>query len=251
MKLFDLNSIKQILTEPQVMQTIYKTKEEKLKQYFEKYKLYKLTSKEIDKILVKFLHNDPPIIRPLLNNTIPTDLYVNDHLQLILTKSSESQKFVEKIKIYFPRVLIYDTKELISNENLFYIDIYTPHMTKKEKEQFYSMLYSNSQLNIVYAKSYLWCGKVQALSRTDFYDFNANQFFYTKDLYEQFFLYVQKLLGKPLKIKRERENRFQDKFWNSESDILKLVYEMNYRDEIEKVNLNTSNLNELLNFEKS
>jgi len=176
---------------------------------------------------------------------------VNDYLQLILIKSSESQKFVEKIKVYFPRVLINDTKDLISNKSLIYIEIYTPYMTKNEKEQFYSMLYSNCQDNIVYAKSYLWCGKIQARSRKNFYDFNTNQFFYSKDLYEQFFLYVQKVLGKPLKIKKERENRFQEKFWGSQSDMSKLAREMNYHDEIEKVDLNSSNLNKLLKFETS
>ena len=251
MKIFNLNSIKQILMKPQVIKTIYRTKEEKLKQYFEKYKPYKLTSREIESILDKLLHNNPPIIQPLLINTITTDLFVNDYLQLILTKSSESLKFVEKIKVYFPRALINDTKELISNKSLIYVEIYTPYMTKNEKEQFYSMLYSNCQHNIVYAKSYLWSGKIQALSRKNFYDFNTNQFFYTKDLYEQFFLYVQKLLGKPLKIKKERENRFQEKFWSSECDISKLLREMNYHDEIEKVDVNAANLNKLLNFERS
>lgn len=251
MKLFNLNSIKRILMKPQVIKTIYRTKEEKLKQYFEKYKPYKLTSREIESILDKFLHNNPPIIQPLLINTITTDLYVNDYLQLILTKSSESNKFVEKVKVYFPRALINDTKELISNKSLIYIEIYTPYMTKNEKEQFYSMLYSNCQDNIEYAKSYLWCGKIQALSRKNLYDFNTNQFFYSKDLYEQFFLYVQKVLGKPLKIKKERENRFQEKFWGSQSDMSKLAREMNYHDEIEKVDLNSSNLNKLLKFETS
>ncbi|GAG96654.1 unnamed protein product, partial [marine sediment metagenome] len=133
MKIFNLNSIKRILEEPQVIKTIFSAKEEKLKKDYERYKPYKITSKEIERVLDNFLHNNPPILQPLLINTIITDLYVNDFLQLILTKSSESEKFVEKVKVYFPRVLINDTKELISNQNLIYIEIYTPYMTKMKK----------------------------------------------------------------------------------------------------------------------
>jgi len=59
MKIFNLNSIKRILMEPQVIKAIYRTKEEKLKEDFEKFKPYKLTSKEIERILDKFLHNNP------------------------------------------------------------------------------------------------------------------------------------------------------------------------------------------------
>jgi len=249
MKIFNINSIKRILMEPQLIGIIYRTKEEKLKKFFEKYKPYKLTSKEIENVLERFLHNDPPIIQPLLINTILTDLYVNDYLQLILTKSSKSQRFVDKIKVYFPRVLINDTKELISNQDLIYIEIYTPYLTKNEKEKFYSMLYSNCQDSIVYAKSYLWCGIIQSFSRKNFYDFNTNQFFYTKDLYEQFFLYVQKVLGKPFKINKKRKNRFQGKLWASRNTISKIVNDIHYHDEIEKVDVNTTNLDKLLRFE--
>jgi len=70
LKIYNINSIKKIITDKKVINEIYKLKEERLKKYYEKWKLYKITFQEIDKIIDKFINSKPPIIQPLLINTL-------------------------------------------------------------------------------------------------------------------------------------------------------------------------------------
>ena len=119
--MFNLKSIKKILQEQKIVNQIYKTKEEKLKEDFEKWQPYKITMQEVENIINKFLKKEPPIIQPLLINTIIFG--EKDYLQLILTDSDDSLKAIERIKNYFPRVLINSTQSLESNENFLFVDL--------------------------------------------------------------------------------------------------------------------------------
>jgi len=249
LKIFNLKSVKKILQDHNVVNQIYKTKEAKLKEDFERLKPYKITMQEVENIINKFSKNNPPIIQPLLLNTIIFS--ENDYLQLILVKSDVTLKAIEKIKNLFPRVVINSTRSLESNENLLLIEISTPHMFREEKELLYSILYNNLKDLIRYAKSYSWSGMIPALSRKNFYDFSNNQFFYTEDLFEQFFLSVQKTLGKRLKKLPIKVSKTQDKFWSKEKNIKRLIKTMNYHDEREKNDFNVSNLNRLVKFNLS
>ena len=249
LKIFNLNSIKKILLNQEVVNQIHKKKEAKLKKNYEKWKLYKITFKEIENIVDKFLKNNPPIIQPLLINTLI--FKEKDYLQLILVDLKDTRIMLERLKKNFPRVLIYFTKGLESKKDLIYVEISTPNMTKGEREHFYSILYNNFKENLLYGKSYLWKGWIPALSRKNFYDFQNKQFFYTRDLFEQFFLYVQKILGQPLKKFPIIASKIKHKFWSKEKHISRLIKTMNYHDEIEKIDLTPTNLHKLVRFNQS
>ncbi len=248
LKVFNINSIRKMVLDKKVVNKIYKTKEAKLKEHYETWKLYKITFREIENTIDKFLSNDPPIIKPLLINT--AIFQEKDYLQLILIDSKETRIIIDKIKKYFPRVLINSTRGLESNENLLYVEISTPNMTSEEKEQFYSILYNNFKDNIIYGKSYLWKGWVPALSRKNFYDFGNKQFFYTKDLFREFFLNVRQLFGDALKPLPQKISNSHDKFWSKEKYFVRLVRAMNYYDKRENIDSSLSNLTDLLNFNK-
>ena len=70
LRIFDFKVIKKILTDPELVDLIFKKKEKKLLKSYEKYKIYNLSNQNIDEIIEAFLNNDPPIISPLLINTI-------------------------------------------------------------------------------------------------------------------------------------------------------------------------------------
>jgi len=249
LKIFSINSIIKIVIDQQVVTKIYKTKEAKLKKHYERWKLYKITFQEIDTVIDKFLNIDPPIIKPLLINTIL--FQEKDYLQLILNYSEDTLKVMEQIKKYFPRVLINSTRRLKSNKNLIFVEISTPYMTKEEKKLFYSILYNNLKEDLLYGKSYLWKGWNPALSRKTFYDFNEKHFFYTKDLYKQFFLNVRHIFGELIKPSIEKKIITQDKFWSKEKFFVRLIKAMNYHDKKENIDFSVLNLNTLLNFNKN
>jgi len=248
LKIFSLNSIKRMIVDQKVVTKIYKTKQVKLKEHYEKWKLYKITFQEVEKIIDKFLNSDPPIIKPLLINTIIFE--EKDYLQLILIDSENTKMEMEKIKKYFPRVLINSARGLKSNENVIFVEISIPFMRKEEKEQFCSILYNNLKADLLYGKSYLWSGRIPALSRKNFYDFNEKHFFYTKDLYKQFFLNVKQIFGEILKPHQQKNNKPQDNFWSKEKHFVRLMRTMNDYDKHENVDLSLQDLTDLKNFNK-
>jgi len=92
---------------------------------------------------------------------------------------------------------------------------------------------------------------IKALSRKNFYDFEKKQFFYTKDLYEQFFKYVQKTFGENLTPLSKRMNRIQDKFWSKEKRFLNLIEKMRFNDQMEHIDLSIDSLNSLKDLHSS
>lgn len=248
LKLFNLDVIIEIVSNQNLINSIYKVKEKKLKILYEKIKLYKIKTQDIDKIFDELLNNEPPIISPLLINTIITKEYVKDYLQLILTNSEETRKMLNIIKKFFPRILINKTRDLISNKNCYYIEIYTPYLNNREKKLFFSIIYNNFKNNLIYGKNYLWCGMIEALTSRYFYDFEDKKFFYTKDLFEHYFLFVQGVLGDKLKRLKEKKNETQTYLWANNKDLLKLVQKANKRFSRGNPDFNTSHLIKLLNF---
>ncbi len=248
LKVFNLKDIKKIITDKNLVGKIYSKKEEKLEKYYEKIKLYQITSQEINNILDKLLNNEPPVIKPLLINTVMVKEYVNDFLQLFLANSQKTQRDITQIKKIFPRILVNYTKDLISNNSLIYVEISTPYLTKKEKRHLFSILHNLFKENLLYGKSFLWSGTIKALSSKNFYDFDSKTFFYTKDLYRQYFLYVRSIFGNELESRREEKNEYQEKFWSQEKSLLTLVNRVNTRVMRENNDFNDIHLKKLLRF---
>lgn len=248
LKLFDLNAIIQILEDENLINTIYKTKDEKLKNSYEKYKLYRITNQEIENTLDKYLNTNPPLIQPILINTILFDKFEKQFIQLILRKSPQTQKILRKIKNFFPSFLIINTEELFLKKNLIIAEISIPFITKREKEQLFSIIFNNFKDNIIFGNFFLWSGMVRALSSKNFYDFDTTQFFYTKDLFKQFFLYVQQIFGDSLKTLPEKVNKSQEKFWSQKKSIQNFVERVNDNVLRKNYDFNIRNLNKLVEF---
>ena len=246
LRLFDLNAIRQILQDKDLVSTIYKKKENKLRDSYEKNRLYKITSQKIDDILEKFLAHKPPIIEPnLINTVIFKKSYNFPHL--ILIDCPKTRKKLNLIKNIFQGFFICNVTDLSTNKNLIYVDIRTSFLSNKEKGQFYSIIYNNFKESIVYGKSYIWSGFTTAFSLKNYYDFNSKQFFYTKDLFEQYSLSVQKLLGAPLPIIQDKPTSCA-RFWSKEKTITSLIKKANERVLFKPVDLNLSQLNKLTGF---
>lgn len=248
LKIFNLNSMKTLLLDKELVKVLYKTKEERLKNYYEKIKPYKITGQKIDTIMDKFLNSTPPIIKPNLLNTIIPSMFVKEFLPIILIDSQDTRKNLEKIQNIFPITLINSTKDLESGDKLLYIEIGIPSLAKQEKNQFYSMFNNLFKSEIVYMKSHLSSGMFNAFSRKDFYDFSNKNFFYTKDLYDQYFLFVQQIFGTQLNPLPDDVNNSQDIFWSNDASIENLIEKVIINDQMENVDLNPNSLDKLQKF---
>ncbi len=245
LKIFNLQIIKKILVTQNLVDTIYKTKEEKLNQSYEKWKLYKLTNLKIDRILNDFLNHEPPLIKPFLLNTVTIGKYMKDSLHLIVADSGETKKFINKLKKYFPLTGVCHFKDEILNERFIWVDLRTPNITIEEKGQFYSIIYNNLKNQILFAKSYKWSGFIPAFSIKNFYDLQANQFFYSKDLLDQYYLFIQKLLGGILPPIQENLMS-HNKFWSKEKKISNVIEKINDRFQREQIKFIKIDLDKLL-----
>ncbi|GAH35008.1 unnamed protein product, partial [marine sediment metagenome] len=160
-----------------LINTIYKKKDEKFKNTYEKYKLYKITSKKVDQVLEKFLNRRSPVIKPNLINTFLVREIVKDHLELLLIDSHKNHTLIKKIKVYFPFSIIVRTKDIFSDKLFFYVELRTPDLTSKEKLQLISILYNNFKEKLLFGNWYFWYGLLEALSIKNFYDFELKDFF--------------------------------------------------------------------------
>jgi hypothetical protein len=245
LKIFNLSNIKKIIVTNNLKDRIYEKREENLKKSYEKWKLYKVTKLEVDKILNEFLNHDPPIIEPFLLNTFIIGKYVKDSLHLILADSLVTKKYIGELKKYFPLTNICYFKDESINKNLIWVDFRTPNITIKEKRQLYSILYNRLNNDIIFAKSYKWSGFIPAFSIKNFYDLQTNQFLYSKDLFNQYFLFIQKLLGDNLQPIPENLMS-HNKFWSREKSISDAVEKINDRYQREQIKFIKADLKKLL-----
>lgn len=112
---------------------------------------------------------------------------------------------------------------------------------------FVSILSNIFKKNIISFKRYSWNGLLQTFSRKDFYDFNKKAFFYTKDLFDQYFLYIKGILGEELT--PFKENVVSSvKLWSIKENMTNLIDKINKRIRSECISFNTNDIQKLLHF---
>ena len=249
LKIFSLKSIIKIIQEKKIVQNIYQKKEDKLKTSYENYKLKKFTIRDIDDIIDKFSTLEQPILKPILISTINTTGYANYYIQILLKDLPEVEKKLEKVKSYFPRITTNFGIDLFTDKNLISVEIYLPNINKKEKNIFISLIYKLFHEVIISLKSFFWEGFFGAFSRKDFYDFEEKRFFYTKELFEEYFTYTKNILGKAL----ENHNHFKtpnfERFFKvNNENMLNLVNKIDDRISRENLDFGSKKLKNLFDF---
>lgn len=195
LKIFDLNTIKRVILNEEILESLFESKEKKLKADYEKYKLYRVTGNLIDEKIRKYLSYNPQLIKPIVINTITADKYVHHFLEIILIESKEARLKLEGFKNNYPRTIILETKDFFSQEKYLLVELSVPYLSNKEKLELLSYFFTIFHDKLIKARFYIWTGMTIAFTNKSFYDFEKEQFFYTPDLFKQYFLYAQKTLG--------------------------------------------------------
>ncbi|MEJ2296870.1 MAG: hypothetical protein P8Y23_19150, partial [Candidatus Lokiarchaeota archaeon] len=118
--------------------------------------------------------------------------------------------------------------DLFNDQKYIFAQFHLPYLTNQEKMILISLLYNLFKENIISFKRYTWDGFLYNFSTIDFYNFNEKEFFYTKDLFEQYFLYVKKILGEELP-KSTKMIVSNIKFWLKNRKIEDLIENVNKR----------------------
>jgi len=239
LKIFNLQFIRMILQNKSLLSTIFKSKELKLSSSYENFQLSDITFQLVENKLDNFLNNNPPIIKPELLNTIYST--VKQFFVLLLKNNEETLENLKKISFISKRMAIL-------HSNLLYVGLFLPHLNSEEKSILISMIKTIFKENLISIKRYVWSGFQKAFSRKDFYDLEKKEFFYTKDLFLQFFLNVRSILGEVQKPLSETQTIQQNIFWSKEEDISHLIKSVEDRIRGEHVDLSVNKLNDLVEF---
>ena len=241
LKIFNLKSIRSIAKNKSLLNTIFKSKEQKLRNFYENYKLSEINYQTIEKKLENYLNHDPPVIKPnLIGNIVPSNF------QVFIMLLNNNLKTIENLK----KISYISKKTGIISSNMLYVVFFIPHLKSEEKSSLLSILTDVFKENLISVKRYLWSYNIKPFSRKDFYNLEQREFFYTKDLFEQYFLNVRSILGEAQKPLPEIFNPDLTKFWPKEENLPTLIKSVENRVRNERVDLDLDNLRNLVEFNK-
>ena len=237
LKIFNLKSIRTIAKNKSLLNTIFKSKEQKLRNSYENYKLSEINYQTIEKKLENYLNHDPPVIKPnLIGNIVPSNF------QVFIMLLKNNLKTIENLK----KIFYISKKTAIVSSNIFYVTFFIPYLNSEEKSSLISIFTDVFKDNLISVKRYLWSYVIKPFSRKDFYNLEENAFFYTKDLFEQYFLNVQSILGEARKPISEVLSTALTKFWSKEDDLPTLIKSVEDRVRNEHIDLDLENLRNLV-----
>ncbi len=237
LKIFNLKSMRTIIKNKSLLNTIFKSKEQKLRNTYENYKLSEINYQTIEKKLENYLNHDPPVIKPnLIGNIVPSNF------QVFIMLLKNNLKTIENLE----KVSYISKKTGIVSSNILYVAFFIPYLNSEEKSSLISIFTKIFKDNLISVKRYLWSYFIKPFSRKDFYNLEQNEFFYTKDLFEQYFLNVRSILGEAQIPLSEVLNTPLTKFWSKEDDLPTLIKSVEDRVRNEHIDLDLENLRNLV-----
>jgi len=246
LKIFSIKSIKKLIKDPNLLIKIIKTKKSRLRSLKRNNKTYNTSNKTINLKIDEFINKDPKIIKPYLIATIWTNSVASYFPQIILRNTPQVRTSINKIKNYFPKSYFYETIDLFSSQEYIFLQLFIPYLNNNEKITLISIMSKIFKENIISFKQYSWDGFLHTFSRKDFYDFNKKEFFYTKDLFEQFFLYTKSICGEELKHVKEKSG-IAVNYWPMKN-MANLIKKINKRIKSESISFNPIDIQKLIHF---
>ncbi|UCD01923.1 MAG: hypothetical protein JSV23_02575, partial [Promethearchaeota archaeon] len=156
---------------------------------------------------------------------------------------------IEQLKLYFPKVYIYRSKELFTNKKFIRLLIYFINI--KEKSLFLSLLYSYFKENFVKFNRCFWRGVMRRVKfeARDFYDFENGTFLYSEDVFKQTRINSQRILGEKIEWpKYPLIDNVHEFFWSTKQNMDTLVKTVKNRVLHQKIDFKLKELEELSEF---
>jgi hypothetical protein len=247
LKILNLMVIERIISNLEILEQIIKKKKMRLKILKDKNKPQEVSNNLINNKLENFSIKEPNLIKPYLVNTIWAKSIANYFPQIILKNNFNVKKIILKIRNFFPKSYYYESKDLFSNQELIFLQIFIPHLIEQEKKILISNLCHVLKDNIVAVKRYPWNGLIKSFSRKEFYDFYNGDFFYNDDLFKQFLTYVKKIFEKKLESFKPKSKRING-IHNSHKNFNALIRKIRKRLRSENFHHNQVNLHSLIDF---
>ncbi len=245
LKIFNLKAVQKLINDENLTIEIYSSKERKLKEFYEKNKEYKITSKMVEEKITEFTKSG--VIKPFLIHTLPNQKFTY-FLIIIVRNTIRIRKVIEQIEFFFPYLGTTQIKELnkTSEDVCFFLKM--PNLNVDEKFELISILKNKFGNDVICIKRYFWSGLIENYSIKDFYDFENEDFFYTKNLFDETYNFTRKILDERL----EKYNNLPlinlNHFWSDEKSLVNLYNKVNNRISKQNIDFSKKELNLLYKF---
>ncbi|MFX1395058.1 MAG: hypothetical protein ACFFAH_16010, partial [Promethearchaeota archaeon] len=248
LKIFNINAITKIVEDKSISEKLYIKKQEKLDNIRQNYKNRKITGIVVDETIDEFCNTKPPLLIPYLVNTLNTSNFAKYYLELILKYSTEIIELISKIKLYFPRFIFEYGLNPFTNKRNIIVRIYIVNLNSVEKDLLMTFFLNFFKDKVISAKRYFYDGFVELPEIRSYVDLESQSLFYTKDLFEQFFHYIQKIFGN--QIRKLEEVSFEKKniLWSSNKSFDKLIGHIENRLSRQQIDFNVKKLEDLEKF---
>ena len=249
LRIVDLNKIKEMVNSPKKAENVYKIREKKNSVIFKSVSSYKITNELIDSVIDTFSNYNPPLIFPMLINTIFSSSFAKYYPNIFLRDTLEVRNKINTLKKYFPRIVINTLSDFSSNQKVLYLNTYFININ--EKRLFLSALYSMFTDSFIIGKRVFYRGhdKSPGVELRDFYDFSRKQLYEPNNIFRQLSLYSRSVLGDRLEWSTYPSAKdVNHLFWDKEQDILRVVNDVKYRVARQQTDFNKNELTNLTEF---
>jgi len=250
LKIYDLNSLKHILENPETSTRIYSAKEEKLDLIYKESQLRNITSVEIENRLEDFSTSDPPIISPKMLDSMISALHSTISFVLVAKNTKQVLNFIDDLSHTVPHYTYYELNDVTDDQKIIFCRFGIQGMNMKEKYEFYSIIHNQLGDDLLIFARFIHQGFYNIFSRKNFYDFINGTFFYTSDLYSEFKKQIRDEFGKnlnPIIIKAPEDSNI---FWLNKTSLQSFIDELNQRRMMEPQHFDLNQLNHLEDFNK-
>ena len=200
----------------------------------------------IDEKFKNYLDNNPPLIKPFLLNTLSIPK-LKMFITSILKDTLYYRDTIDNIKWFFPQVLVTKLSDYKTNEKYIHVQLQSPYLNSKETQILISIIHKAFTNKIIFLKIYYSSFFNPTFSLKDFYDLEQEEFFYTKDLFEQFYLYIKKTFDVECKPIKKFPSNTKQHYWEK-LNISHLISHIENRISKEHIDFNLKNMNQLFIF---
>jgi len=196
LKVFDLNSIKNLFLTPSLLKDILSKKEMKIIKELEGIKEKHFSLKVVDDRIKRLLSRNQPVIKPLLINTILPIAMDRNYFSIFLRDNYKVVGILNQIKKYFPVIFYYHATDEFSGKSIIYFEACFGDLGIQEKSELFKTIINIFDKFVVHAGRCFYPGFVPYFSLKRFYDLNSKKFVYTKSLFKEFYKFLILEFGK-------------------------------------------------------
>lgn len=252
LKIYNLNAIVKIIQNKNLGEKIFITKEKKLDKLYNKNDHLELKKEDLKEKLNHFIFQKPRLIKPQLITTISVGVFAKYYLLIIIKKNEETLQIYNYLKTQFPRVLYLIGNDIFKNSKIFSIQLWLHNISSYEKLLLISIFWNLFKEDLISLRRYFFEGFFKPYSRKDFYDFEKQQFFYTQDLFTEYFKYTNTIFGEKKEKSQNTKNEVESLFWmENKEDINFLIEKIADRISREQIEFKQTKFEKLKDFHQN